>query len=380
MSGNIYGGPGTGPGAMGGAERPLNVIVKNVVWAQLRDASGNEIGTATNPIYTTGTGSGGATPVSGDVNVLDPCKGTQTNNIDVDVQSSALPAGAATAANQGTANTHLSNIRTDTQSIDGKITACNTGAIVGTVTANAGTNLNTSALALESGGVLDSIDGKITACNTGAIAGTVTANAGTNLNTSALALESGGVLDSIDSKITACDTDDVTISAMPDVFVQHGRRPVFYAKTGTGSVAIDTAFMLIDLSNASGKWPHTNTGSIVLQGLAIEIDPNNFNGSVHVGFISRNDATDGDLLTFKTYALTNKSGTIDFECRFDDLYFTAANSFTATITSTTLRTGAALVGPDGATYAPQVGDMCILIERTGGSVISHVCAPYETDA
>ena len=184
----------------------IRVIIEKVyglVRARLVDTDGDSVGTATNPIYTTGTGSGGTTPVSGDVNVLDPCKGTQTNNIDVDVQSSALPAGAATAANQGTANTHLSNIRTDTQSIDGKITACNTGAIAGTVTANAGTNLNTSALALESGGVLDSIDGKITACDTGAIAGTVTANAGTNLNTSALALESGGVLDSIDSKLTA---------------------------------------------------------------------------------------------------------------------------------------------------------------------------------
>lgn len=56
--------------------------------------------------------------------------------------------------------------------------------VTGTVTANAGTNLNTSALALESGGNLDtiagdttSIDGKITACNTGAVvvsSGTIT--------------------------------------------------------------------------------------------------------------------------------------------------------------------------------------------------------------
>jgi len=96
-----------------------------------------------------------------------------------------------------------------------------------TVTANAGTNLNTSALALEAGGNLatiagdtTSIDGKITACNTGAIAGTVTANAGTNLNTSALALEAGGNLatiagdtTSIDGKITACNTGAVVVAS-----------------------------------------------------------------------------------------------------------------------------------------------------------------------
>lgn len=44
-------------------------------------------------------------------------------------------------------NADLTTIAGDTTSIDGKITACNTGAIAGSVTANAGTNLNTSALA-----------------------------------------------------------------------------------------------------------------------------------------------------------------------------------------------------------------------------------------
>lgn len=135
------------------------------------------------------------------------------NALPVSASSLPLPSGASTSAKQDTGNTSLS-------SIDGKITACNTGSIAGAVTANAGTNLNTSALALESGGNLasihtaaDSIDGKITACNTGAIAGSVTANAGTNLNTSLLALEAGGNLagihtaaDSIDGKITACNT------------------------------------------------------------------------------------------------------------------------------------------------------------------------------
>src|SRR5688572_15818983 len=53
----------------------------------------------------------------------------------VDVVTSALPTGAATSAKQDTGNTSLS-------SIDGKITAVNTGAVVvasGSITANAGT-------------------------------------------------------------------------------------------------------------------------------------------------------------------------------------------------------------------------------------------------
>ena len=63
-------------------------------------------------------------------------------------------------------------------------TITNAVTVSGTVTANAGTNLNTSTLALETGGNLatiagdtTSIDGKITACNTGAVvvsSGTIT--------------------------------------------------------------------------------------------------------------------------------------------------------------------------------------------------------------
>jgi len=195
-----------------------------------------------------------------------------------------LPTGAATSANQTTANSSLSTIATNTNNLDvalstrlkpadtlAGVTAVGsiTNALpagtnsIGQVTANAGTNLNTSSLALESGGNLATIatnTGKIPSKGTATIAnstpvniasdqtvpvslasvpshavtnagtfavqntaatpagtnsiGTVglnagsntigaisntafTANAGTNLNTSALALESGGNLATI---------------------------------------------------------------------------------------------------------------------------------------------------------------------------------------
>lgn len=109
-----------------------------------------------------------------------------------------LPTGAATEATLSALNT--------------KVTACDTGAV--TVAASV---LPTGA-ATEA--TLSTLNGKVTACNTGAIAGTVTANAGTNLNTSALALEAGGNLaaaatsvSSIDGKITACNTGAVVVSS-----------------------------------------------------------------------------------------------------------------------------------------------------------------------
>lgn len=105
-------------------------------------------------------------------------------------------------------------IPSGTQPVSGTVNVGNfpaTQPVSGTVTANAGTNLNTSALALESGGNLagakSDLDSLVTHQTDGTqktqvtnfpatqpVSGSVTANAGTNLNTSALALETGGNL------------------------------------------------------------------------------------------------------------------------------------------------------------------------------------------
>jgi len=73
---------------------------------------------------------------------------------------SVIEASDTTLAKESGGN--LDTIAGDTTSLDGKVTACDTSSIAGTVTANAGTNLNTSALALESGGNLDTIAGDTT--------------------------------------------------------------------------------------------------------------------------------------------------------------------------------------------------------------------------
>lgn len=80
-----------------------------------------------------------------------------------------LPSGAATAAKQDTGNTSLA-------SIDGKITAVNTGAVVVSSSALP-TGAATAAKQDTGNASVASIDGKITACNTGAVvisSGTIT--------------------------------------------------------------------------------------------------------------------------------------------------------------------------------------------------------------
>lgn len=94
--------------------------------------------------------------------------------------------------------------------------ANNDVTVTGTVTANAGTNLNTSALALESGGNLDtiagdttSIDGKITACNTGAVV--ISSGAVTETNSGAIKT----AVELIDNAISGNEMQVDVVAALP---------------------------------------------------------------------------------------------------------------------------------------------------------------------
>jgi hypothetical protein len=92
---------------------------------------------------------------------------------------------------------------TATQAVSGTVAVTGTfwqttQPVSGTVTANAGTNLNTSALALETGGNLATLAGTVIAGKVATVA-----NAGTNLNTSLLALESGGNLATLAGGVTS---------------------------------------------------------------------------------------------------------------------------------------------------------------------------------
>ena len=77
------------------------------------------------------------------------------------VSSSALPNGAGTEAKQDVANASLS-------SVDGKVVACNTGAVVVSSSALP-SGASTEAKQDANNASNASIDGKITACNTGAV-------------------------------------------------------------------------------------------------------------------------------------------------------------------------------------------------------------------
>lgn len=206
------------------------------------------------------TDNGGALTVDGTV------AATQSGTWNItDISGTvSLPTGAATAAKQDTGNTSLS-------SIDGKITACNTGAVVvsssalpsgastsakqdtiighidgletvlGTIDADtgnistkidtiagavSGTEMQVDVLTMPTTTVqatnldirdLTSVSDSVSAVQSGTW--TVTANAGTNLNTSTLALESGGNLAAIATSASVLDDWDESDRAKVNLIV-----------------------------------------------------------------------------------------------------------------------------------------------------------------
>lgn len=221
-----------------------------------------------------------AQPAMPSVNINDASRGTQTNDVKVTLDSEviALPSGAATSANQSTEITSLqlidnivSGSGVNVSQINGVAPTMGNGVSgtgvqrvtiasdsTGQLTCNAGTNLNTSALATSanqstqitslqlidnivsgSGVNVSQINGVAPSMGNG-VSGTgvqrvtlasdstgqLTCNAGTNLNTSALALNTSvdgveGLLTTIDADTGAIATSVAAIDADTTTIIGH---------------------------------------------------------------------------------------------------------------------------------------------------------------
>ena len=151
----------------------------------------------------------------------------------------------------------------------------------------------------------------------------------------------------------------------------------------TGSVAVQTAFMLVDISDTT-NWPHTNTDHVIIRHILLEADPDaTYLGQVKVGFLSSVDATNGDFNQIIDLDLAKKSDLI-----IEDLIFTggfhcqAATHFgPITANSTLFQTDVNLGGPDDPstiTYPSGNGDLVMIVERSAGTTDVSVTLIYET--
>ena len=184
-----------------------------------------------------------------------------SDSLAVSAVSLPLPSGASTSANQTTGNASMS-------SIDGKITACNTGAVVvasGTIDLGATDNAvldsiqtNTSDCAVNTNAIgvdTTSIDGKITACNTGAVvvaSGTIDLGATDNAVLDSIALNTTGLNGCVSGSELQCD---VVSSALP---------------TGASTSANQTTANA-SLSSIDGKITACNTGAVVVASGTIDL-------------------------------------------------------------------------------------------------------------
>lgn len=199
-------------------------------------------------------------------------------------------AGSATAANQVTGNTSLASIDSKAPAlVAGKIPVDASGTNL-TVVQPTGTNLHT---------VVDS--------------GTITANAGTNLNTSALALETGGNLATIatnTNKIPALGQTTMSASAPVAIASNQSAIPTFISDpTSLTKATVSAAGAL------SVGLPATTVFNDSLNGTVIDIT-NRWNAPVlaGTGTVTQN-GTSGLIFTNGTTA--NNAGQISSQPTFD---------------------------------------------------------------
>lgn len=151
----------------------------------------------------------------------------------------------------------------------------------------------------------------------------------------------------------------------------------------TGSVAVQTAFMLIDISDIT-NWPHKNTDHVVIRHLLVEVDPDAmYLGEVKIGFLSNVDATNGDFNQIIDFDMAKKS-----DLAIEDLTFTGGfhcqlltHFGPILVNSTLFQTDVNLGGPDDPstlTYPSGDGDLVMLIERDAGTVDVSTTIIYET--
>lgn len=176
-----------------------------------------------------------------------------------------------------------------------------------------------------------------------------------------------------------------------DILTRHNRRSQYvvegFADTqtvhlDTGSVATQTAFMLIDISDTT-NWKHTNTDHLIIRHLLIEIDPDSsFLGEIKIGFLDNVDGTNGEFHQIIDFDMAKKS-----DLAIEDLTFIGgfhcqnSTHFGPHFVSTLFRTDVDLGGPDDPstiTYPSGNGDLTLIVERSAGATDVSITIIYET--
>lgn len=246
-------------------------------------------------------------------------KNDSGNPVPVSAASLPLPSGAATSANQTTANSSLS-------SIDGKITVVNTGAVVvasSALPSGASTSAKQPALGTAGTPSADVITVQgVTSMTpiktdgsgvTQPVSGSVTANAGTNLNTSLLALDStvakDASLSTINTSINTLLKPANTLAAVTTLGSITSALP-----TGTNSIGQVTANAGTNLNTSDLALSATQTDGTqktkLVDGSNNTIGPvTTLSGVNYIPVIQASSATPGGAAASRSTQIAGSDGT-----------------------------------------------------------------------
>lgn len=178
--------------------------------------------------------------------------------------------------------------------------------------------------------------------------------------------------------------DTVTKDGRTSQFTAAGFTETTTIHLDAQSIAAQTAFMLIDLSDTT-NWPHSLTGHINIEYIVLEVDPDaSYLGEVKLGFLSNVDATNGDFNQILDMDMAKKSDflveIVDFGSHGLDCE-TSHHFGPITADSILFQTDVNLAGPSGATSYPSGdGDLVMLVERSAGTVDVSITLGYEAVA
>ena len=179
--------------------------------------------------------------------------------------------------------------------------------------------------------------------------------------------------------------DTLTKDARTSKYVIDGFSDTQTVHLDTGSVAAQTAFMLVDISDTT-NWKHTSTGHIIIDHILIEADPDaNYLGEIKIGFLSSVSATDGDFNQIVDLDMVKKSDLLIENLTFGGGFqCVLASHFGPILADSTLfQTDVNLGGPDDPstlTYPSGAGDLAMLVEVAAGTVDVSITLVYETAA
>jgi len=165
--------------------------------------------------------------------------------------------------------------------------------------------------------------------------------------------------------------------------VVEGENGIFTVTFDTDTVGSDTGYMLIDLSNDSGNWPHTaGAGRLYIRDVnMISNHPPDGLANVSVGFLTRVGVSDSDIKVVTSWPRLLVNNPLLINDVFSPCCgggFEVNNFIGPTITSSKFLTGTPLYGPDKAvSYNPGVGDFVMFYDDTAKNAEVSLLISYD---